>query len=163
LAATTPVVKPEVITSAESERIILPSAALVNAGLTVAVSFTEITPDAVAVSLRRISQLLAANCDRVDATGLINEVTTTESAASVFVQEIDKVAVVLLSDFRVVAAPAVDVTVKPVTTADEGPTDRTPKPSAATTASAIRLKVVLLDICFLSIVVTETFSVAALR
>jgi hypothetical protein len=48
-------------------------------------------------------------------------------------------------------------------TAFEGAEARTPNPNAATTASAIRLKFVLLDICFLSIVVTETFSVAALR
>jgi len=53
--------------------------------------------------------------------------------------------------------------VGPEITADEGPEARTPNPRAATTASAMRLKVVLLDICFLSIVVTETFSVAALR
>jgi len=59
---------------------------------------------------------------------------------------------------------AVAVIVEPTwMTALEGPDARTPNPRAATTASATRLKVVLLDICFLSIVVTETFSVAALR
>jgi hypothetical protein len=49
------------------------------------------------------------------------------------------------------------------TTALEGATDSAPKPKAVTTTSAKRLNVVFLDICFLSIVVTETFPVAALR
>jgi len=51
----------------------------------------------------------------------------------------------------------------PVMIALEGPAERTPNPKAATNASAIRLKVVLIDISFLSIVVRETISLAALR
>jgi hypothetical protein len=37
------------------------------------------------------------------------------------------------------------------TAALEGATDRTPRPKAATATSAMRLKVVFVDICFLSI------------
>ena len=39
----------------------------------------------------------------------------------------------------------------PATTALEGATDMTPKPKAATATSAMRLIVVFVDICFLSI------------
>ena len=43
----------------------------------------------------------------------------------------------------------------------EGTTDKRPKPIAATATSAIRLIVVFVDICFLSIVTIETFSIVA--
>lgn len=69
----------------------------------------------------------------------------------------------LASPEAVEPVPAAIVNVAFAIVALLGPDARTPNPRAATTASAIRLKVVLLDICFLSIVVTETFSVAALR
>jgi hypothetical protein len=54
----------------------------------------------------------------------------------------------------VVAAESVDV--KPAAAAFDGATDITPKPNAATVTSAMRLKVVFVDICFLSIVDSET-------
>jgi len=150
------------MTSVESDSIMLADGpAVAAAGPPVPLTVT--TPVEVAVSLSLSSQLFASKVDCVAATGLMKVVTATLSAFSVCVQEMDKDPVVLLSDFVVEADPAVGVTVKPVTVAEEGATERTPKPIAATTASAIRLKVVLLDICFLSIVVTETFSVAALR
>jgi hypothetical protein len=57
---------------------------------------------------------------------------------------------------RLIVAPA-------CTSALDGPEAITPRPNAATTASAIRLKFVFVDICFLSIVVMKTFSMAALR
>jgi hypothetical protein len=44
-----------------------------------------------------------------------------------------------------------------------GTEDRTPSPSAATATSAMRLKFVVVDICFLSIVVSKYFLEAALR
>jgi hypothetical protein len=47
--------------------------------------------------------------------------------------------------------------------ADEGTTERRPKPIAATATSATRLSVVFVDIIFLSIVALETFSRAASR
>jgi hypothetical protein len=40
---------------------------------------------------------------------------------------------------------------------------RTPRPKAATATSAMRLKFVFVDICFLSLVVTRNFLVAASR
>jgi hypothetical protein len=80
--------------------------------------------------------------------------------------------IVLIMD-TVAVSPAVAVAVaeEPVAKAMvfdngaalDGPEARTPNPSAATTASEMRLKLVLLDICFLSIVVTGTIPVAALR
>ena len=58
-----------------------------------------------------------------------------------------------------VAVAVDDDTVKlsEFTTACVGPVERTPKPNATTTASAMRLKLVLFDICFLSLVVKKTF------
>jgi hypothetical protein len=50
-----------------------------------------------------------------------------------------------------------------VRAADAGTVDKTPKPKAATATSAMRLKVVFVDICFLSLVVNETFSLTAGR
>ena len=38
----------------------------------------------------------------------------------------------------------------------EGETERTPKPNAATVSSAMRLKVVFVDMCFLSLVDPRT-------
>jgi len=53
------------------------------------------------------------------------------------------------------------VSVCDVTAAWDGTTERNPKPIAAIVATAIRLKNVLLDITFLSLVALETFSTAA--
>ena len=56
------------------------------------------------------------------------------------------------------------VRVSPITEAfAAGATERTPRPNAATATSAMRLKVVFVDILFLSVVVMKTFSMAALR
>ena len=66
------------------------------------------------------------------------------------------VAAVVLSAKSVVAAPFVTVVVKLATAADDGTVERTPKPNAATVTSAMRLKVVFVDICFLSIVDLRT-------
>jgi len=70
-----------------------------------------------------------------------------------------------LSDFPVVAVPFVADTVIELAkiVACEGIAVRNPRPKAAAATSAVRLIVVLVDIYFLSIVVTETFSMAALR
>ena len=57
-------------------------------------------------------------------------------------------------DTVVVAAESVKVGLR--TAALEGATDITPKPNAATVTSAMRLKVVFVDICFLSIVDSRT-------
>jgi hypothetical protein len=61
-----------------------------------------------------------------------------------------------LSTVRV-EVPSVVVTVRPATVADEGATERTPRPNAATATSAMRLNVVFVDICFLSIVDLRNF------
>jgi hypothetical protein len=47
--------------------------------------------------------------------------------------------------------------------ADEGATERTPRPNAATATSATRLNVVFVDICFLSIVELRTIRISALE
>jgi len=44
---------------------------------------------------------------------------------------------------------------------NDGAEDKSPKPMEATVASAIRLKVVFVDICFLSLVDPEDFSRSA--
>jgi hypothetical protein len=56
-----------------------------------------------------------------------------------------------------------NVTVSALIAAVVGTEDRTPRPSAATATSAMRLKFVVVDICFLSIVVSKYFLEAALR
>ena len=53
------------------------------------------------------------------------------------------------------------VTVRFETTADDGATERTPRPNAATATSAMRLNVVFVDICFLSIVELRTIRSSA--
>ena len=55
------------------------------------------------------------------------------------------------------------VTVTADTAACEGTELSTPIPNAATATSATRLKFVVVDICFLSLVVTRNFLVAASR
>ena len=61
-----------------------------------------------------------------------------------------------------VAEPSVGVEIATLlTVADDGATDRNPKPNAETTTSAKRLKLVFFDIVFLSLVVTKTFFVTA--
>jgi hypothetical protein len=61
-----------------------------------------------------------------------------------------------------VALPAVGVEIATLlTVAVDGAMDNIPSPSAETTTSARRLKFVLLDICFLSLVVKETFPFTA--
>jgi hypothetical protein len=47
------------------------------------------------------------------------------------------------------------------TAAVDGTTESIPKPKAATATSAMRLKLVFVDICFLSLVEIENFSVSA--
>jgi hypothetical protein len=61
-----------------------------------------------------------------------------------------------------VAAPAVGVEIATSEiVADDGATESIPKPNAAITPSATRLKFVFVDIDFLSIVVSKTFSLTA--
>jgi len=70
---------------------------------------------------------------------------------------------VLFSSNAVPDVPAVSVRLVAGTTACEGTEDKTPIPSAATATSAIRLKFVVVDIYFLSLVATRNFLVAASR
>jgi hypothetical protein len=58
------------------------------------------------------------------------------------------------------ATPVID---KADTVADDGATDITPRPNAATATSATRLNVVFVDICFLSIVELRTIRGSALE
>jgi len=68
---------------------------------------------------------------------------------------------VAVSSTDVVAVAALTVNVSSVIAAEEGPTERTPRPSAATATSAILLKIVFVDIYFLSLVVSKTISLTA--
>ena len=71
---------------------------------------------------------------------------------------------VVESDLAFVAVPATTVIVgAEFITAFDGTELRTPIPNAATATSAMRLKFVFVDICFLSLVVTRNFLVAASR
>ena len=59
------------------------------------------------------------------------------------------------------AVPLVTVTARFATAACDGATERTPRPKAATATSAMRLNVVFVDICFLSVVELRTFRISA--
>jgi hypothetical protein len=69
------------------------------------------------------------------------------------------VAEVAVAVSAVVCAAVADETdrISELITALEGAIDRTPRPKAATATSATRLKVVFVDICFLSIVDPRNF------
>jgi len=66
------------------------------------------------------------------------------------------------TEIDALAVPMVRVSPKTDALAD-GATERTPRPNAATATSAMRLKVVFVDILFLSVVVKRTILLAALR
>ena len=92
------------------------------------------------------------------------EVTETESEVPPLVKPTVIVAAVVESDVPVVAVPSATVVVvalRLITAAFDGATERTPRPKAATATSAIRLKVVFVDICFLSVVELRTIRISA--
>jgi hypothetical protein len=93
------------------------------------------------------------------------EVSTRITLESVFADEVQVFVTVRVTESPglIDVALADTVKVSSVTAADEGATERTPRPNAATATSAIRLKVVFVDILFLSVVVKRTFPLAALR
>jgi hypothetical protein len=90
------------------------------------------------------------------------DTTTTLDSFDVVLMKVLVTVTVRVSPTATVPVEALTVSVSSIA-ALEGPEARTPNPKAATTASAIRLKVVLLDIIFLSIVALKTISKAALR
>jgi hypothetical protein len=96
---------------------------------------------------------------------LIPAVTETESVVAFLRKLIDTVAAVELSDFTAVTVPVVaeSVIFAAGIEACEGTELSTPRPNAATATSAMRLKFVVVDICFLSLVVNKYFSLAASR
>ncbi len=77
-------------------------------------------------------------------------------------------AAVVESELTAVVEPERNGTVTPVAeiavpeaTAEDGTADSTPRPNAATATSAMRLNVVFVDICFLSIVELRTIRISA--
>ena len=64
--------------------------------------------------------------------------------------------IVAVSEVVIAAVVAEGVRVTEIGSACDGTTDRTPRPNAATATSAMRLNVVFVDICFLSIVDPRT-------
>jgi hypothetical protein len=81
---------------------------------------------------------------RVMVTAIVSELTPRNDCVIEFVTTVDPVATVDVAEVRVRVSVCV--------VADEGATEvRRPKPKAATVTSAMRLKVVFVDICFLSI------------
>jgi len=69
--------------------------------------------------------------------------------------------IVAVSPVLIVDVSADGVTVTEIAAAFEGATERTPRPNAATATSAMRLNVVFVDICFLSIVELRTIRSSA--
>jgi hypothetical protein len=94
----------------------------------------------------------------VAVTDKVSVVATSEVAVTV----ID--AAVVESDLALVEVPVAKVSVgATINVAFAGTELSTPIPNAATATSAMRLKFVFVDICFLSLVVTRNFLVAASR
>jgi hypothetical protein len=107
-----------------------------------------------------------------DSEFLLKKATVIESTAEVIKDEtvIDAPVAVPVSEFTLVVevpakgvAPLVTEIVTPETAAFAGTEERTPRPNAATATSAMRLKFVVVDIYFLSLVATRNFLVAASR
>jgi hypothetical protein len=97
-------------------------------------------------------------------------VTDTESEVAVISEVRVNEAEVVLSDETPVVTPMIElapavtpVIAVPVGAADDGATERTPRPNAATATSATRLNVVFVDICFLSVVDLWNFHRSALE
>jgi hypothetical protein len=131
-----------------------------------------------AVDVSTIEPPFAARVFAVTEVGTPTTVAVTDSLAlSPIAADAEFVSFVVTSIFTTAPAVAVSPTtvseVSPlgpteaaneVTTADAGVTDTTerrPKPKAETATSAMRLSVVFVDICFLSLVVKKTFSSTA--
>jgi hypothetical protein len=116
---------------------------------------TEVTDVAVAVSRTDILRL-----DVTAPVGIESCAKTTvavSASLSCAKKRTESVAAVELSETAVVAVPLAGVAVNPITVAEDGATERTPRPNAATATSAMRLNVVFVDICFLSIVDLRNF------
>jgi hypothetical protein len=96
-----------------------------------------------------------------------NDAVKVIESASFVVAENDRVAVALVAVkvSAVVCEAVAEETVRlsALIAAFEGTELSTPRPNAATATSAMRLKFVVVDICFLSIVVSKYFLEAALR
>jgi hypothetical protein len=134
------------------------------------IPLTTVAPVEVAVSVPINTNLGAVPIVAPPGTLLIDEVTVYESDAAKASPVTETVPAVVESDLDPVnvPVPAVTVTVNddpavPENNACDGAELSTPIPNAATATSAMRLKFVVFDICFLSIVVTRNFLVAASR
>jgi len=97
--------------------------------------------------------------------GALTSDAVTDNVSPAFWEINDSVATaeeaVIVSAVVCVAVVAERVSESACDTAFDGTTDITPKPKAATVTSAIRLKVVFVDICFLSIVDLRTIRSSA--
>ena len=95
-----------------------------------------------------------------DADAELDEVMTpvivTECPAVELKKDSARTAVVVSSIVATAGADANEIDCVKIV-ADDGATERTPRPNAATATSAMRLNVVFVDICFLSIVDLRNF------
>jgi hypothetical protein len=130
-------------------------------GVTVIESTLYVEDDSSGVDESKLKKTGATEPE-VDGFVLATTYATTESFGPTK-PAIVKVAAVDESDLAAVEVPLTTVTVRPETAACEGTELSTPRPNAATATSAMRLKFVVVDICFLSIVVSKYFLEAALR
>jgi hypothetical protein len=98
--------------------------------------------------------------DEIDSVGATTDVAGELKTATVAVivsvpesvsRNVNDIVAVAVSPIAAEAVVALKVSASDCTAADAGATDRTPAPKAATATSAMRLKVVFVDICFLSI------------
>jgi len=114
--------------------------------------------------MRRLLPVVAASAT-VAVVGATARTVTVSAVVPVGVNCTVTVTAVLVSPDTAVADDAESVieVVALGTDAVEGVDAITPNPSATTTLNAMRLKVVFVDILFLSVVVMKTFSMAALR
>jgi hypothetical protein len=140
----------------------------------VPVAFATTVPTLeLAACVTLVESIVADKVMLVSVAGLVVPVripVTMKESAAVTLDQFAVIKTVAVSPAEMAASPTVvdpvpaAIVIVDVTTAPEAePEAITPRLKEATTASAMRLKVVLLDIYFLSIVVTETFPVAALR
>jgi hypothetical protein len=102
-----------------------------------------------------------AGCDLTTKPTVIVSVFASSKPVTVTAAPVVESIFAVVAVIAVAPVPLVTVVVKLDTTADEGATERTPRPNAATATSAMRLNVVFVDICFLSIVELRTIRISA--
>ena len=136
-----------------TDRFAAPASAISDAG----VPFATVVPAAVDVYISATRKATEAPAVGADLRIIWTEYESVDAVSNPTTETVAAVVVSRLAPFVTEAEPTAVVSVGTPAAADDGATERTPRPSAATATSAMRLNVVFVDICFLSIVDLRNF------